>query len=120
MGYINNFLENNGWYIEKKFNSDGPALNFKHDDYMGKIGIINPYSKIFCLDCNRLRISSNGYLFLCLFGNKGYYIKDYLSSASKKHELKNFLIDKIKLKLTSHFLEDENFGMLKTFSSIGG
>ncbi|HIH2762474.1 MAG TPA: radical SAM protein [Candidatus Azoamicus sp. MARI] len=119
MEYIITFLKNNNWQIEKKFSSDGPALNFKHNLYYGNIGVINPYLKTFCSDCNRLRISSNGYFFLCLFGHKGYYIKNLLHS-SKKNDLKVFLINKIKLKLNSHFLNDNNFGLIKTFSSIGG
>lgn len=120
VNYLLNFLKENNWYLRKKFNSDGPALNFENNNYIGNIGIINPYSKSFCLDCNRLRISSTGYLFLCLFGNKGYYIKNLLSSSQKKDKLKEFLINKIKFKMSSHFLKYNNFGMLKTFSSIGG
>lgn len=117
--YLLSFLKNNNWFAEKKFNFDGPALNFKHKLFSGNIGIISPYAKTFCLDCNRLRISSNGYFFLCLFGNKGYYLRNLLSE-SKKNELKNFFINKIKFKLSSHFLKDDNFGLMKTFSSIGG
>lgn len=119
MEYLMTFLKNNNWKTENKFNFDGPALIFKNNLYYGSIGIINPYLKTFCADCNRLRISSNGYFFLCLFGNKGYYIKNLLSS-SKKNELKIFFITKIKLKLSSHFLKENNFGLIKTFSSIGG
>lgn len=119
MNYLITFLRNNNWIVEKKFNFDGPALNFKHKSFFGKIGIISPYSKTFCLDCNRLRISSNGYFFLCLFGNKGYYLRNLLLE-SKKKELKEFFINKIKLKLSSHFLKNNNFGLIKTFSSIGG
>lgn len=120
MDFILNFLKKNNWIMEKKFNTDGPALNFKNKNYIGNIGIINPYQKTFCSDCNRLRISSNGYFFLCLFGNKGYYIKKYLDSSKKNIQLKNFLIEKIKFKLSSHFLENNNFGLLNTLSSIGG
>lgn len=119
MEYIMTFLKNNNWKIEKKFNTDGPALNFKNCLYYGNIGVINPYLKTFCSDCNRLRISSNGHFFLCLFGDKGYNIKSLLSS-SKKNDLKNFFINKIKFKLNSHFLNENNFGLIKTFSSIGG
>ncbi|HIH2763415.1 MAG TPA: radical SAM protein [Candidatus Azoamicus sp.] len=119
MEFITTFLKTNNWIIEKKFDSDGPALNFKNNLFLGQIGIINPYVKTFCLDCNRLRVSSNGYFFLCLFGNKGYYIKNLLHS-SKKKILKQFFIEKIKFKLSSHFLKENNFGLIKTFSSIGG
>jgi len=32
----------------------GPAQEFYHPDYQGRIGLIMPYSKNFCDSCNRL------------------------------------------------------------------
>lgn len=120
INYLINFLKKNNWMVEKKFKTDGPAIVLKNNNYIGKIGIINPYQKTFCNDCNRLRISSNGNFFLCLFGENGYPIKKYLNSALKKKELKDILVKNLKFKLSSHFLENNEFGSLKTFSSIGG
>ena len=33
----------------------GPAQEFHHADYRGRIGLIMPYSKDFCATCNRLK-----------------------------------------------------------------
>ncbi|MDW7551561.1 hypothetical protein R8374_22050, partial [Pseudoalteromonas peptidolytica] len=46
---------------------NGPAEEFCHPDYDGRIGLIMPYSKDFCKSCNRLRVSALGKLHLCLF-----------------------------------------------------
>lgn len=121
LNYLLTFLKNNKWLLNNDKNiSSGPALNFKNKNFIGTIGIINPYSNSFCLSCNRLRISSKGDLFLCLFGGKSYSIKNFLNSKNKKFELQKFLIEKVKIKSYSHFLEYKNFGELNTFSSIGG
>lgn len=121
VNYILKFLKNDNWsLITEKNIASGPALNFKNDSFIGKIGIINPYSNSFCLSCNRLRISSQGNLFLCLFGGKSYSIRHFLDSEKKKKKLQKFLIETTKIKGYSHFLDYKNFGELNTFSSIGG
>ena len=121
INYLLKFLKNNNWTLNTDKNiSSGPALNFINNNFIGKIGIINPYSKSFCLSCNRLRISSKGRLFLCLFGGKSYSIRHFLDSKNKKFLLQKFLIDTVKIKSYSHFLDYNNFGELNTFSSIGG
>lgn len=119
--YISSFLERNGWHrIYKDSKISGPASLFVKDGFLGSIGIINPYSNSFCQECNRLRISSVGDLFLCLFGGTSYSVREFLDSSKKKNDLIKFLLDKVKLKSKSHFLHDKKFGVLKTFSSIGG
>jgi len=115
------FLNRNGWKILcNKKPTDGPALVFENDKFLGRIGIISPYSSSFCLDCNRLRISSLGNLFLCLFGSKFYSIRHFLDTPNKKILLQKFLIEKIKFKTSSHLLHQKDFGLMNTFSSIGG
>ena len=120
--FLLNFLKNNNWILKKSIykGSSGPALVFNNTQFLGEIGIINPYSNSFCLSCNRLRISPYGELFLCLFGGKSYSVRHLLDSCNKKDMLKQFLIDKIKFKSYSHFLDDNNFGKITSFSSIGG
>lgn len=41
-----------------------------------KVGFINSISSKFCSDCNRLRLTSDGYIKPCLHSDKEYYIKD--------------------------------------------
>ncbi|HFL8819342.1 MAG TPA: radical SAM protein [Candidatus Azoamicus sp. OHIO2] len=121
VNYILTFLKKNNWTLtNEKFISAGPALTLINKNFMGKIGIINPYSNSFCLSCNRLRISSQGNLHLCLFGGKSYSIRHFLDSKTKKFLLQKFLIETTKIKGYSHFLDYKNFGELTTFSSIGG
>ena len=69
-----------GWLLQQKAITDGPAKVFKHPDYMGEIGLIMPYEKNFCASCNRLRVSAKGKLHLCLFGEEGIELRDLLRS----------------------------------------
>ena len=119
--YILEFLKRNGWHQErKKLVIDGPATLFYNSSYLGKIGIINPYSSEFCYSCNRLRISALGELFLCLFGDNSYNLRPLLKSVSQKDNLKHVILEKVKVKNKSHFLSSNNFGIINNFSSIGG
>lgn len=119
--YLMSFLNRNGWVKDDvKDKISGPAVIFSNPNFLGKIGFISPYSNTFCKDCNRLRVSSFGDLFLCLFGGESYSLRKFLDSSEKKNDLINFLLEKIKIKKKSHFLHDKNFGILKTFSYIGG
>ena len=56
----------------------GPAREYNHPDYIGNIGIIAPYSKDFCTTCNRLRITAQGKMHLCLFGSVAHDLRPYL------------------------------------------
>jgi cyclic pyranopterin phosphate synthase len=115
---ILNFLKKKKWLLKNKFNTDGPALIFKNKLYMGKIGIINPYTKNFCKNCNRLRISSNGKLFLCLFENKKYSINKFINNYNNNKKFKKFILKNIKNKKKSHKIKKIN--PIKSLSKIGG
>ena len=67
-----------GWSRVLREKQDGPAQEFVHSQYKGRIGLIMPYSKDFCKTCNRLRVSSQGKLHLCLFTDAGIDIRNSL------------------------------------------
>ena len=46
--------------------SGGPARYFKHRDNKSRVGFISPHSHNFCGDCNRVRLTAEGRLLLCL------------------------------------------------------
>lgn len=77
---IKSNLLQQGWQRIVPEKQAGPAQEFFHPDYVGKIGLIMPYSKDFCSSCNRLRVSSSGKLHLCLFAEEGLDIRSYLTS----------------------------------------
>jgi len=112
-------LQSEGWSLTSKERNAGPAQEFEHPDYKGKMGLIMPYSKDFCDDCNRLRVSSLGQLFLCLFTEQHQDIRKYLQSDDPE-PLMNALRDNIMLKEATHGLHDNNSGATRHLAMIGG
>ena len=113
-------LLNSGWIRVVRHKSAGPAQEYYHPDYRGRIGLITPYSPDFCDDCNRLRVSSLGKLQLCLFGEQGYDLRDLLQSDQQQPELINRIRNFMQLKQDKHFLEDGFTGGTATLAQIGG
>lgn len=120
--FLRCFLEKNGWQKMKVEKNSGPAVVYYHKDYKGTIGFIASYSVNFCLFCNRLRVSSIGDVYLCLFGGteKIFSIRNYLQRSEEKYDVMNILRNVIKYKDLSHFLLQGNIGKVNQLSEIGG
>ena len=109
-----------GWVQQNRGLTDGPAEVFSHPDYLGKIGLIMPYSKDFCSNCNRLRVSSTGKLHLCLFGEQGINLREYLQNDAQSSELKKQILSGLSSKRETHFLHQGDTGITPHLASIGG
>lgn len=117
---IKNQLEQDGWQFDKPSACDGPAQNFSHADYQGRIGLIMPYAKNFCASCNRLRVSAKGKLHLCLFTENGVDLRDLLQSEQQRPELIERLRDQLVQKKEAHYLHQGITGVTQHLASIGG
>ncbi|XP_069810937.1 molybdenum cofactor biosynthesis protein 1 isoform X2 [Dendropsophus ebraccatus] len=60
---------------------------FKVPGFQGQIGFITSMSDHFCGSCNRLRITADGNLKVCLFGNSEVSLRDCLRSGASEEEL---------------------------------
>ncbi|MFQ6372285.1 GTP 3',8-cyclase MoaA [Shewanella sp. YIC-542] len=109
-----------GWLYDQPGADDGPAQNFSHPDYQGRIGLIMPYSKDFCASCNRLRVSATGKLHLCLFTEQGLDLRDLLQSTAQQEALIARLHQQLQLKKETHFLHQGITGVTQHLASIGG
>ena len=56
------------------------GANGQHDPSLGEIGVISSVTQAFCGDCNRARLSTEGRIYLCLFADKGWDLRDLLRS----------------------------------------
>ncbi|MGL4766764.1 MAG: GTP 3',8-cyclase MoaA [Formosimonas sp.] len=109
-----------GWQATPRGATDGPAQEFAHPDYMGRIGIIAPYSPNFCDTCNRLRVSALGDLKLCLFGDGDIALRDLAQTAAQQPELQNRIIQALTHKPATHLLQQGITGKMFYLASIGG
>ncbi len=117
---LKNYLFVNGWSEKSREGSSGPAIEYIHPEYLGSYGVIAPYDKDFCDNCNRLRVSSVGEFHLCLFGDQGFSIRDLAQSKSQKEALKDRLKQLLTHKRKQHFLHENDTGVRANLSTIGG
>ncbi|MGH6646532.1 GTP 3',8-cyclase MoaA [Aquabacterium sp.] len=54
------------------------AERWAYADGLGSVGFISSVTQAFCGDCNRLRLSTDGQLFTCLFASRGHDLRPLL------------------------------------------
>jgi GTP 3',8-cyclase len=108
-----------GWLLGVKDQHAGPAKEFFHPQHRGGIGLIMPYSKDFCADCNRLRVSSTGQLYLCLFTEQHRSLR-HLLQQDDPELVRQFLQHSLQFKSSSHHLADQQTGATRQLAMIGG
>jgi GTP 3',8-cyclase len=78
--------------LDKNYNSE-VAERFKLQDDSLELGFISSVTKPFCSDCSRIRLSSDGKLYTCLFGLIGADIKRKLRMGQSISEISEFITD---------------------------
>nr|XP_048699419.1 molybdenum cofactor biosynthesis protein 1 isoform X5 [Caretta caretta] len=63
------------------------AKAYKVPDFQGQISFITSMSEHFCGSCNRLRITADGNLKVCLFGNSEVSLRDHLRAGASEDKL---------------------------------
>ena len=116
---ITDYLLAHGWQTNARGHADGPAVEYSHPDYLGRIGMIAPYAAHFCDNCNRLRVSSLGKVHLCLFDQGNYDIRHHLRQ-NDVNGLVTALQSFMPIKPEHHHLHDANSGIMHNLSIIGG
>jgi len=96
----------------------GPARYYSSKRLTGKVGFISPLNQHFCASCNRLRISSTGFLRLCLHHPHGVDLKQLLRSGATDDEIKHAILTSTLKKPQQHFLQSET--NVQDMSKIGG
>ncbi|MGM0472417.1 MAG: GTP 3',8-cyclase MoaA [Bacillota bacterium] len=66
----------------------GPARYYQLADGRGKIGFISPISNHFCEECNRIRLTADGFLKPCLNSNREVDLKQVVRDGGSSQEIK--------------------------------
>lgn len=103
--------------LDEKY-GNGPAEYYKIDGYLGKIGLIGAVSHKFCESCNRIRITSDGFLKTCLQYESGIDLKPYF----KKEEMVEIIKKSVYNKQESHKFNEKSVENTENrlMSQIGG
>lgn len=111
--------------IEKEFGiltpfdglkGSGPAVYYSLRGFAGKIGFINAVSRNFCKTCNRLRLTSEGFLKLCLSNDTGINLRELLRTGASDNDLACVITEAAANKPQSYNFSDHHEGM----SKVGG
>jgi len=65
------------------------AERWRYKDGAGEIGVISSVTQAFCATCNRLRLSTEGSLYTCLFAQNGHDLKSLLRGGASDTEIVN-------------------------------
>jgi cyclic pyranopterin phosphate synthase len=65
------------------------AQRWRYVDGAGEIGVISSVTQAFCSSCTRMRLSTEGSLFTCLFAQSGHDLKALLRGGASDEELRN-------------------------------
>ena len=65
------------------------AERWRYTDGAGEIGVISSVTQAFCHDCNRMRLSTEGSLFTCLFAQQGHDLKSLLRAGATDDDIRD-------------------------------
>jgi cyclic pyranopterin phosphate synthase len=102
---------------------NGPAHYYSIAGFVGNVGFISALSHQFCGECNRVRLTSSGFLKTCLHYDKGADLKKLLRGNQEDNELEELIKQTIFDKPSRHnFNKDDQDGNYEKghMSNIGG
>ncbi len=99
---------------------DGPAERFKFEGAPGEIGFISPLTHHFCETCNRLRLTAEGHLRVCLLSDKEEDLRGPMRSGASDEELEQIFLNAAAKKPQTHQLDSNDPTPASQMSSIGG
>lgn len=82
--------------------TDGPAEYYHFPGFIGRIGFISPISHKFCKECNRIRLTCEGRLKLCLHYDRGLELKPLLRGGASDEEIKERILAALQEKPAEH------------------
>ena len=96
---------------------NGPAAYYQWPDAGGSIGVITPMTHTYCASCNRVRLTADGRLRTCLFGDHEVDLRTPLRAGEPlESHFRRALAEKPK----EHELLQMKVGGLRALSQVGG
>jgi cyclic pyranopterin phosphate synthase len=96
---------------------NGPAAYYQWPNAAGSIGVITPMTHTYCASCNRVRLTADGRLRTCLFGDHEVDLRSPLRAGEPlEPHFRRALAEKPK----EHELLQMKVGGLRALSQVGG
>ncbi len=103
-------------------NTGGPSVYFKVAGTKSRVGFISPHSANFCSTCNRVRLTAEGRLLLCLGNEHSVDLKRVIrANPGNMDKLKQTIIGAMQIKPEKHEFDlTEQPIILRHMSATGG
>lgn len=88
--------------IPSTFDSGGPARYWHVAGHSTRVGFISPHSQNFCSSCNRVRVTAEGRLLLCLGNEHSVDLRPVLRESGAIEDVKRAIQDAMALKPERH------------------
>jgi len=114
------------WPIEPDPQTDphAPAVRYRYLDGRGRLGFVDSVSRPFCLNCSRIRLTSDGKFRVCLYDDRETDLKGPMRAGAGDDELARLMERAVRGKGTGgalQVLEDRaTRPMTRTMHQIGG
>ncbi|MBX9599781.1 MAG: GTP 3',8-cyclase MoaA [Bryobacteraceae bacterium] len=86
-----------------------PATEYRFTDGIGRVGFIASVSRPFCLNCNRIRLTSDGKLRYCLFAIEETDVKGLLRGGAPDEQIARTIRDNVRAKWLGHEINSQRF-----------
>lgn len=119
---VRQIIEQTHELIPTPEDSGGPARYFRMPDSATKVGFISPHSHNFCSTCNRVRLTVEGRLLLCLGNEHSMDLRRVLrGNPDNDEKLREAIISAMDLKPERHhFSSDGDVQILRFMNMTGG
>ena len=98
----------------------GPARYLQTPDGRFSVGFITPISQHFCETCNRVRLSVDGTLYLCLGQEEKVELRPLLRNGISDQALENVILQAIAIKPERHEFREQPAKLIRFMSATGG
>jgi cyclic pyranopterin phosphate synthase len=98
----------------------GPARYLRSRDGRFTVGFITPMSQHFCATCNRVRLSADGTLYMCMGQEEKFELRPLLRSGASDVDLAYAIQSAIELKPERHEFEQNRLRIVRVMARTGG
>ncbi|MFK8018923.1 MAG: GTP 3',8-cyclase MoaA [Pseudomonadales bacterium] len=101
-------------------NTAGPSDYYKIEGSTIRVGFISPHSHNFCHLCNRVRVTVEGRLLLCLGNEHSVDLRSIMRGGASDQELRDTIVDAMELKPERHYFDLNDEPQIVRFMNMTG
>ena len=89
----------------------GPAICYRPEGFVGRVGLISPMTHPFCASCNRLRLTADGKLKTCLYYDEVLDLRKLLRNGATDAVIEKRIVEAVYDKPDRHRFQEANMEM---------